>query len=193
MSLFEPHTPLPAGFDYQADFVQDHESLERVLWKRLDWFQQEIMMFGKPVLQPRLVAWYAEAGVDYGYSGIRLQPRAFPAPLDMLRERLFQALGQRFNSVLCNGYRDGSDSMGWHADDEPELGPRPLIASVSLGQTRRFRIRSRVSKESVGLDLEPGSLLLMHGHSQRDYQHALPKTRRAVGRRINLTFRQVLS
>ncbi len=193
MSLFDADLGLPPGFDYQRDFVPDHEVLERVLWERLDWFQQEIMMFGKPVLQPRLVAWYAETGVDYGYSGIRLQPRAFPAPLDTLRERLFRALGQRFNSVLCNGYRDGADSMGWHADDEPELGPRPLIASISLGQTRRFRIRSRVSQESLGLDLEPGSLLVMYGHSQRDYQHALPKTRRAVGRRINLTFRQVWS
>ncbi len=109
-----------------------------------------------------------------------------------LRQRLERSLGARFNSVLANAYRDGQDSMGWHADDEPELGPRPLIASISLGATRRFLIRERGRSRSSGLDLETGSLLVMKGDCQSTYRHCVPKTRKPAGLRINLTYRKIV-
>jgi alkylated DNA repair dioxygenase AlkB len=104
-----------------------------------------------------------------------------------------QATAHRFNSVLLNLYRNGRDSMGWHADDEPELGPAPAIASVSLGALRRFRLRPRAGlvHAPLSLDLPHGSLLLMRGPTQQHWQHALPKTARPVGPRLNLTFRWV--
>ena len=110
----------------------------------------------------------------------------------MLRERLASELEHPFNSVLANRYRSGADAMGWHADDEPELGPEPLIASVSLGATRRFLLRHRHDPaRRLSLDLEPGSLLLMAGRTQRYWKHALPRTARPAGERINLTYRHV--
>ena len=185
--------PLPPGFHYRPGWLEDPEDWFHRLWDALDWREQEIVLFGRRVMQPRLVAWSADAGVRYRYSGITLGPSPWPPALEALRRRLDGEFGTRFNSVLCNAYRDGRDSMGWHADDERELGPRPVIASVNLGATRRFRIRPREGGDSIGLDLEAGSLLMMTGSSQRDYQHAVPKTRRTVGPRINLTFREVRS
>lgn len=182
---------LPPGFVYHAGWLSDPAAWEARLWSTLSWASREIILFGRPVLQPRLVDWYADPGVAYRYSGVTLGPNPWPRNLDRLRQRLDAEFGTAFNSVLCNAYRDGSDSMGWHADDEPELGPQPVIASLSLGATRRFRIRPRDGGESVGVDLEAGSLLMMSGNSQARFQHALPKTKRPVGLRINLTFRQV--
>ncbi len=182
---------LPDGFEYVPGWLTAQDDWFERLWAGLDWQEREIVLFGRPVLQPRLVDWYADPGVFYRYSGITLGPRAWPAPLDELRSRLDRDFGTAFNSVLCNAYRDGRDSMGWHADDEPELGESPVIASVNLGATRRFRIRPRGGGDSVAVDLEGGSLLLMAGRSQADWQHAVPKTRRVVGPRINLTFREV--
>ncbi len=183
---------LPPGFDYRAAYLDDPERLFAELRDGLDWRQQAITLYGREVMQPRLIDWYADPPVRYSYSGITLGPRAWPEILQGLRRRLEAEFGQRFNSVLCNLYRDGRDSMGWHADDEPELGPNPAIASLSLGAERRFRIRPRSGGESVGIDLGSGSLLLMDGRSQHEYQHAVTKTRRAVGPRINLTFRRVV-
>lgn len=108
-----------------------------------------------------------------------------------LRTRLADELGVDFNSVLANRYRDGRDRMGWHADDEPELGDRPCIASLSLGATRRFSLKARQGDDRLTLALPHGSLLLMRGHTQRNYRHALPPTARPVGGRINLTFRHI--
>lgn len=182
---------LPSGFDLYPAWLLDAATWRDSLWASLDWAAREIIMFGRPVVQPRLVDWYADEGVHYRYSGVTLGPKPWPESLDRIRQRLDDELGTAFNSVLCNAYRDGNDSMGWHADDEPELGRQPVIASLSLGQSRRFRIRPRAGGASVGIDLQPGSLLVMHGNSQSDYQHALPKTRRQVGLRINLTFREI--
>ena len=183
---------LPVGFELINDWIPDAEGWYDRLRRGLEWRSQEIMLFGRPVLQPRLMDWYADPDVTYRYSGLTLDPKAWPPMLAELRERLEAHCGASFNSVLCNAYRDGRDSMGWHADDEPELGPQPLIASLNFGATRRFRIRPRGGGASVGLELDPGSLLIMSGRSQADYQHAVPKTRRPVGPRINLTFRNVL-
>lgn len=150
-------------------------------------------MFGRWVDSPRLSCWIGDAGASYRYSGQSFEPHPWPDALLPLRGRLRQELGIDFNSVLANLYRDGRDAMGWHSDDEPELGPEPVIASVSLGAARRFVLRRRddhtVRKE---FRLEPGSLLVMRGNSQRDWQHALPRTAKPVGPRINLTFRRIV-
>jgi alkylated DNA repair dioxygenase AlkB len=122
---------------------------------------------------------------------LTLHPLPWHPALLEIRERLADCTDAIFNSVLANAYRDGSDSMGWHRDDEPELGPQPVVASVSLGAARRLLIREP-GKRSLGLTLEAGSLLIMQGDFQRRYQHALPKTRRPVGLRVNLTYRHVL-
>jgi alkylated DNA repair dioxygenase AlkB len=137
------------------------------------------------------MAWYADAGVRYRYSGLQLDAVPLPQALHALRRQLERDIGREFNSVLLNAYRNGDDSMGWHADNEPELCAQPVIASLSLGEQRRFRLRPRAGGASLGLDLEHGSLLLMQGSSQSCWQHAVPKTRRPVGLRINLTFRQI--
>ena len=181
------------GFDYQPGFLEPGEAdqLLATLWREVPWRAQHIQLFGRQVLQPRLIAWSADPGVRYSYSGLRLEATPWHPAVQALRERLETGLHHRFNSVLLNAYRDGRDSMGWHADDEPELGPQPVIASLSLGEQRRMLVRHARGGRSRGLDLESGSLLLMHGNSQSDYRHAIPKTARAVGLRVNLTFRLV--
>ena len=157
------------------------------------WEQRAIRMFGQQLPQPRLTAWYGDPAARYTYSGLTWEPRPWTPALHALRQRLEAATRTRFNSVLLNRYRDGRDSMGWHSDDEPELGPAPAIASLSLGATRRFRLRPRagLAHAPFGLDLPHGSLLLMRGPTQHHWQHALPKTARPVGERLNLTFRWV--
>ena len=128
----------------------------------------------------------------YRYSGARFEPRPWPDALLLVRARLCEALQVDFNSVLANRYRDGRDAMGWHADNEPELGPQPVIASLSLGATRRFVLKHRGDpSRKLALDLPHGSLLVMSGATQRNYRHALPRTARPVGERINLTFRRI--
>lgn len=164
----------------------------RQLRREVDWQQEEIVLFGVKRLVPRLVAWYGDAGAVYRYSGVEHRPLPWIAPLAELKDLAASLSGQSFNSVLLNLYRDGRDGMGWHADDEPELGPHPVIASFSLGATRRFRMRHRRHRSQVvAIDLEHGSLLLMQGATQHHWLHALPKTARPAGERINLTFRLV--
>lgn len=158
------------------------------------WEQRAIRIFGQEIPQPRLTAWYGDAEARYTYSDLAWEPRPWLPALHALRQHLEAATGHRFNSVLLNLYRNGRDSMGWHADDEPELGPAPAIASLSLGATRRFRLRpgrAGLAHAPFGLDLPGGSLLLMRGPTQRHWQHALPKTSRPVAPRLNLTFRLV--
>lgn len=151
------------------------------------WEQHDITLFGRTVPTPRLTAWMGD--VAYRYSGVLNEPAPWPRSLTAIRDRLVSELGVSFNSCLANLYRDGSDSMGYHSDDEPELGERPTIASLSLGARRRFTVRHRVSRERWAWDLGAGDLLVMSGQSQSDYAHAVPKTTRRVGSRMNLTFR----
>ncbi len=135
-----------------------------------------------------------EPGVVYSYSGMRHEPQPWPDLLRPIRDRLVRETGVAFNSVLANLYRDGRDCMGWHSDDEPELGMRPVIASLSLGATRRFVLKHRRDPErKLAFDLSHGSLLVMRDDTQEDYRHALPRTSKPVGPRINLTFRRILS
>jgi alkylated DNA repair dioxygenase AlkB len=155
------------------------------------WEEEEIFLHGRMVKSPRLTAWYGDPGASYMYSGVPHEPMEWTPELSAIRELVSSSAQVSFNSVLLNLYRDGSDSVSWHSDDEEELGAEPTIASMSLGATRRFRLRERRTRESLGLDLADGSLLLMSGASQRDWEHCLTKTKRAVGPRINLTFRVV--
>lgn len=190
----------PASFAYTRQYLgqQEADAALRTLWRELQWERREITLFGKRVMQPRLVAWYGDPGSAYRYSGQTMAPLSWHPLLQELRRRLEKDLGTTFNSVLANAYRDGRDSMGWHSDNEPELGPEPVIASLSLGAERPFHIRPlqperRKAVPSLRLSPGHGSLLLMRGPSQALYQHALPKTRKPVGLRINLTYRYVES
>jgi len=162
------------------------------LREQTQWSQDEIIMGGRRVLIPRLQAWYGDA--TYRYSGLKMTPLAWTAVLLEIKRSVEVLSGTRFNSVLLNLYRDGNDSVGWHSDDEPELGEAPVIASMSLGASRDFSLRQK--KPGVGklkLRLDSGDLLLMSGQLQHNWQHQLPKTQLPVGERINLTFRLVKS
>jgi len=188
LDLYEGEARLwPAAFD-----PNEATGLFDELRREIDWQQEKILMFGRRVPVPRRVAWHGDPGASYTYSGTEHHPLPWTPALDRVRSRLTGLTGVRFNAVLLNLYRDGRDGMGWHADDEPELGRDPVIASVSLGATRRFCLRHRRRKD-LRLDvlLTHGSLLLMSGATQHHWVHALPKTAVPVGERINLTFRRV--
>lgn len=157
-----------------------HLLLQHACW------EQRPALFGHP--QPRLTASYGDAGLAYRYSQVVQVALPWLPVLQEIRKCVQEVAGE-YNYCLLNRYRNGADSMGWHADDERELGP--VIASVSLGATRGFRLRHNCTRQSLTLPLEHGSLLIMSGTTQRFWQHAIPKTKRHVGERINLTFRQV--
>lgn len=158
----------------------------------IDWRQEEVVIFGERRRVPRLVAWHGDPGAAYTYSGVRHEPEPWTDALLEVRARVEGLSGHGFSAVLLNLYRSGADGMGWHADDEPELGRDPVVASVSLGATRRFRMRHRRRKEqALELQLGHGSLLVMEGATQHHWVHSVPKTARAVGERINLTFRRI--
>jgi alkylated DNA repair dioxygenase AlkB len=151
------------------------------------WQQETISLYGKTLPVPRLTAMY---GKTYTYSGIQHPEQPLPQLLDDLRRQVETTTGYHFNSVLCNLYRNGSDSVSWHSDDDYGT-TNPTIASLSFGATRRFRLRTKDRSDSMGLDLTHGSLLTMGGTAQRDFDHCITKTKRIVGPRINLTFRLI--
>jgi alkylated DNA repair dioxygenase AlkB len=157
------------------------------------WTQGHVRIAGKTYAEPRLTAWMGDPGARYTYTGRPLEPLPWSPRVAELRARVEAATGARSNSVLLNRYRDGKDSMGLHADDEPELGPEPVILSLSLGATRRFVLKPRApGADGVDLDLTHGSLLAMEGATQRRYKHGVPKRAGAsVGERVNLTFRWI--
>jgi alkylated DNA repair dioxygenase AlkB len=165
-------------------------ALFEALRAALPWERHRITVYGRSLEAPRLSCWIGDA--VYTYSGTRFEPHPWPEAIASVRERLEAEIHAGFNSVLANLYRDGQDRLGFHRDSEPELGPEPLSASISLGATRRFRLRERKGRGSFGIDLEHGSLLVMSGATQRNWLHAVPPTARVVGPRINLTFRRVL-
>ncbi|MGF1751702.1 alpha-ketoglutarate-dependent dioxygenase AlkB family protein [Vibrio cionasavignyae] len=175
------------------DFIDlfESQSIFDELQQVLKWREDKIMMFGKWVSIPRLQAWYGDA--SYQYSNLTLEPLPWTPQLEELRKRCEQAANTSFNSVLANLYRTGQDSNGWHSDNEPELGPSPVIASLSFGGTRRFALKHRQTKQKITLDLPSGSLLIMAGDIQRHWLHTVPKTTRHVEPRINLTYRYVYS
>lgn len=188
--------PLPGAelrFDPHWLGPVEADALFAALQEQVAWEVHRIRLFGREVDSPRLSCWIGDAAAHYRYSGTDFVPHPWPDALRPLRARLQDVLGVPFNSVLANRYRDGRDAMGWHSDSEPELGPAPVIASISLGATRRFALKHRDHPEQrLALDLPHGSLLVMSGATQRHYRHALPRTTRPLGERINLTFRDIL-
>lgn len=162
------------------------------LKREIDWQEESIKMYGRSVTVPRLVAWYGDPDAAYTYSGVLHQPKPWIKPLEALRNKIKDELNIVTNSVLANLYRDGLDSMGWHSDNEAELGDEPTIVSVSLGQPRYFDFRAIENhRNKHRLELTHGSLLIMSGAFQHQWQHQIPKQRRISESRINLTFRYV--
>lgn len=170
-----------------------HDQLVKAL-EHLNWDQSVITIAGRKVLTPRLNAWYGDQYARYGYSGVDLPINPWTDELEQLRDDIQSDTACKFNSVLANLYRDGSDSVDWHADDEDELGKFPTIASLSLGAPRKFLMRHRTRRDlaKIELILEPGSLLVMSGSTQKYWLHKIPKTKEPVGARINLTFRLII-
>ncbi len=175
-----------------ADAFPDADALCAALMEEVPWRQEAITVFGRTHDMPRLTCWMGDA--SYTYSGLTNVPAAWVPPVDMIRRRVERLAEQTFNGVLLNLYRGGADSMGWHADDEMALGLNPVIASVSLGSIRRFRFKPKphFRAKTFGIDLPPGSVLIMRGETQANWMHAIPKTARDVGPRINLTFRRIV-
>lgn len=177
------------------NFLNAEDADNAYVWllQNIKWKQYHIKMFGKLLAQPRLTAWYGSAGSNYSYSGLNLAPEPFSQELLGLKNKIEQLGSTQYNSVLLNLYRNEKDSMGWHADDEKELGINPIIASLSLGQTRKFQVKHKNDKNlNLNLLLTHGSLLLMKGEMQHYWQHAIPKSKNSCGQRINLTFRNIL-
>jgi alkylated DNA repair dioxygenase AlkB len=199
-SLFSENTPFNLLPDNGEVFLfspffskKDSDSLLQDLLKNIPWKQEPIKIFGKPVMQPRLTAWYGDRGKVYSYSGITMQPLSWTSSLQFIKTTVEKKTGAVFNSALLNYYRDGKDSMGWHRDNEKELGTNPGIASVSLGASRIFKLRYYTDKTiSRSIELSHGSLLLMKGPTQHYWEHQVAKTAKPVGARINITFRCIL-
>ena len=163
------------------------------LTSTVNWEQEVIRLFDKTHNSPRLSAWFGEAGTVYKYSGITRVALEWPEYLDEIRHQIEAFTEQDFNSVLLNYYRGGSDGMGKHSDDEEELGRNPVIASLSLGATRRFILHPKFAAlgKSISVNLPHGSLMVMSGNCQKNWKHSVPKTKTPVGPRINLTFRKI--
>lgn len=171
---------------------EEASSILHELILELEWSQEYIQMYGKTIRSPRLISWVGDKDAIYTYSGTVHQPREWHQRLAELRNRLMEYTNHSFNSVLCNWYKDGTDSMGWHSDNEPELGNNPYLASLSLGQTRIFKIRHKKTGATHAIELENGSLITMSGKLQQYWQHCIPKTHKQVNSRINLTFRNIM-
>ena len=168
--------------------------LLRRLIDQIPWRQDNVVLWGKSIPQPRMTAWYGDSGRSYTYSGLTLDPLPWTDELSLLRAMAEGVAGASFNSVLLNYYRDHNDSVGFHSDDEPELGATPTIGSISLGQTRTLTFKPKRNKDwdPVRIALESGSLLVMKGDTQRNWRHAVAKEAKPCGPRVNLTFRRIL-
>ena len=168
------------------------EASQLYTWLRdnISWQQLPITLFGKTHMQPRLIHYEGEK--SYTYSGVKLNAVSWNAPIQNIRKRVMQLTGKHFNSALINYYRDGSDYMGWHSDNEASLGKKPIVPSVSLGAQRDMVFR-RIDnpKTKFELALSSGSLLVMKETTQELWQHCLPRRKRVQHGRINITFRQI--
>lgn len=165
------------------------------LQSNISWEQHYVTIFGRRMASPRLSAWYGERNTNYSYSGQHLTPTPWTTRLQTIRNTIKEKLDLDFNSVLINYYRTGSDNMGWHSDDETTLGKNPIIASLSLGGTRRFVLKHKSRKDlgKLEYDLGNGDLLIMSGSTQHFWKHQIPRTRKHVKPRINLTFRRIIN
>ena len=188
--------PMPDGevIMYRNFFnqVESDQTFQELL-SGIKWRQDRMKLFGKEVDLPRLTAWYGDEGKSYTYSSIRMNPDTWTPTLLSIKSRIEEVAHVKFNSVLINLYRNGKDSVSWHTDDEPELGKYPIIASVSLGEARRFQLRHKLNKslDKIELTLTHGSFLIMKGSTQHFWQHQIPKSSKSLKERINLTFRVI--
>lgn len=172
--------------------TQEAEQLLQTLQQEIPWRQDSLRIAGKDTPIPRLQAWYGDPGMNYTYSGLTLQPLPWAPALDAIKHRIEDYSDCHFNSLLANLYRDENDSVGWHADNEPELGENPTIASLSLGETRDFVLKHRNHQEQkLKLSLQSGDLLIMKGSLQHHWLHQVPKCKTQCQPRINLTFRRI--
>lgn len=181
-----------SDISYYPKFFSSEESSNyfSMLRNETPWQQDDIRLFGKTYLQPRLTALYGDNKKSYTYSNIEMHPLAFTPTLLEIKQRIESTVEKQFTTCLLNLYRDGKASNGWHADDEKELGKNPVIASVSFGTKRAFHLKHKTDKNlKHKLILENGSLLLMQGETQHLWKHQIPKTKKIIGERINLTFR----
>ena len=193
-SMFPAANEISEQLQYESGFYSSTESAAylKKLKENIQWKQETLKIFGKEVKTPRLTAWYGDEGIAYKYSGKIFYAMAWTKELFEIKAKSEKFAGIKFNSVLLNYYRDGNDSMGWHSDDEPELGKNPVIASVNFGQERRFDLRNKQNHQiKQHIYLQNGSLLLMKGELQHHWQHQVAKSKRAVNERINLTFRLI--
>ncbi|MGR5194124.1 alpha-ketoglutarate-dependent dioxygenase AlkB family protein [Vibrio rotiferianus] len=176
---------------FQQDFLSSVEAdlYFNALRSGLPWQQKSIRLFGKSVLQPRLQSWHGDR--SYTYSGLTMPPHPWTPELQKLREQVSCLCESPFNSVLANLYRDGQDSMGWHQDNESELGLNPIIASINLGESRRFLLKHVSNNSVIEVELTHGSVLIMAGEIQHHWKHCVPKTKLKKGERINLTYRMI--
>lgn len=164
----------------------------RELSQRTPWTQPEIRIYGRTVSVPRRVAWYGDPEARYRYSGLLHEPLLWMPLLAEIRAQVQRHVGQPLNGALLNLYRDGQDAMGWHSDDEPELGEQPLVVSLNLGAARRFDFRRKgIGRIEHSILLEHGSLLVMSGPTQHHWQHQIARSRKVSEPRLNLTFRQI--
>ena len=175
-------------------FFEQKEANKYFSWlmKNIHWKQEKIFLYGKEYDVPRLSAWHGDEGKSYEYSGVHAKALPWNQPLLEIKERIETVSCEKFNSVLVNQYRNGSDGVAWHSDDEPELGADPIIASVSLGEERKFQLKHKKQKQlTKSLKLPHGSLLLMGEKTQLNWLHQIPKSQRSLKARINLTYRLV--
>lgn len=193
---FEIEIPDGKLFLYE-DFFNHKEShfFKQSLIKTIDWQQDEVIVYSKKHLIPRLSAWVGDEGKITSYSGLTLHPKAWTPELLEIKKKVELESNTEFNSCLLNYYRDGKDGMGWHQDNEKELGVNPTIASVTFGETRPFQLKHLSNKtlKTINIPLTNGSLLIMSGEVQHFWKHQIPKTTKSLGGRINLTFRNILS
>jgi alkylated DNA repair dioxygenase AlkB len=170
----------------------DSDELLTKLISKLPWESMVIKMFGRDTTIPRLQCWIGDEGCNYKYSGKKLNRQNWTKDLTMIREKIYKEVKIDFNSVLVNYYRDGKDSMGWHSDDEKELGHNPTIASISFGSERDLVFKNKISKETLSIAQVHGCLILIDGKTQKNWQHSIKKTRKVIGPRINLTFLNII-
>jgi alkylated DNA repair dioxygenase AlkB len=186
--------PFDGSADYYGRMLTTAEAkyyLDRML-KNIEWRNDEAVIFGRHIVTKRKVAWYGDQSYSYAYSGKVRDALPWTVELLELKGRVEQLVGKTFNSCLLNLYHNGEEGMAWHSDDEKTLEPDGAIASLSLGAERKFSFRHRKRRETVSIQLEPGSLLVMHGATQSHWMHALPKTKKVSLPRVNLTFRTMV-
>lgn len=185
--------PIDGELFYFQNFLPKVES-QAIITKLLEELQfknDETIVFGKHHIMNRLTAWVGDEPFIYGYAQIKRKAEFWSNSLKTIKKQVERKTGHQFNSCLLNYYPSGDDGMGWHADNEQELGQNPIIASVSLGAERKFSFKHNQTQEKIDLQLTNGSLLLMAGEIQHCWKHALPKTKKIQTPRLNLTFRTI--